>query len=105
MALLQGVLLAQELHLPHVIMESDALAAVQAINDKPTGSSPGNLIQEILRIRSSFESCSFQHIGKDFNQVAHELAQHARRIESSQLWKGVTPPFISLLIQSDVLSV
>ena len=45
MALLQGVLLAQELHLPRVIMESDALAAVQAINDKPTGSSSGNLIQ------------------------------------------------------------
>ena len=102
MALLQGVLLAQELHLPQVIMESDALAAIQAINDKSTSSNSGHLIQEILHIRSSFESCTFQHIGRDFNQVAHELAQHAHRTESSQLLKGVTP-FISLLIQSDVL--
>ena len=44
MALLQGVLLAQELHLPRVIMESDALAAIQAINDKSTGSSSGHLM-------------------------------------------------------------
>ena len=48
MALLRGVLLAQELHLPRVILESDALAAIQAINDKSTGSSSGHLIQEIL---------------------------------------------------------
>ena len=102
MVLLQGVLLAQELHLPRVILESDALAAIQAINDKSTGSSSGHLIQEILQIRSSFESCTFQHICRDFNQVARELAQHARRTENSHLWKGVTP-FISLLIQSDVM--
>ena len=77
--------------------------AVEAINDKSIGSGLGHLIQEILQIRSSFESCSFQHIGRDFNQVAHELAQHARKFESSQIWKGVTPPFISFLIQLDVL--
>ena len=74
MVLLQGVLLARYLHLPRVILESDALAAIQAINDKSTGSSSGHLIQEILQIRSSFESCTFQHICREFNQVAHELA-------------------------------
>ena len=50
MALLQGVLLAQELHLPWVILKSDALVAIQAINDKSMGSSSGHLIQEILQI-------------------------------------------------------
>ena len=50
MALLSGVMLAQELHLPWVILESDALVAIQAINDKSTGSSSGYLIQEILQI-------------------------------------------------------
>ena len=101
MALLQGILLAQDLHLPRVILESDALVAIQAINNKYTGSSSGHLILEILHIRSSFESCSFQHISRDFNQVAHELAHYARRTGNSQLWRGVTPPFISLLIQLD----
>ena len=101
MALLQGILLAQDLHLPRVILESDALVAIQAINNKYTGSSSGEIILEILHIRSSFESCSFQHISRDFNQVAHELAHYARRTGNSQLWRGVTPPFISLLIQLD----
>ena len=43
-------MLAQELHLPWVILESDALVAIEAINDKSTGSSSGYLIQEILQI-------------------------------------------------------
>ena len=38
-ALLQGVLLPQELHLPWVILKPDALAAIQAINYKSMGSS------------------------------------------------------------------
>ena len=101
MALLQGILLAQDLHLPRVILESDALVAIQAINNKYIGSSSGHLILEILHIRSSFESCSFQHISRDFNEVAHELAHYACRTGNSQLWRGVTPPFISLLIQLD----
>ena len=101
MALLHGILLAQDLQLSRVILESDALAAVQDINNKYTGSSSGHLIMDILHSCSSFKSCSFQHISRNFNQVAHELTHYARRKNSSQLWLGVTPPFLSLLIHSD----
>ena len=100
-ALLHGILLARDLQLSRVILESDALVAIQDINNKYTGSSSGHLIMDILHSCSSFESCSFQHISRDFNQVAHELAHYARRTGSSQLWMGVTPPFLSLLIHSD----
>ena len=48
MALLHGILLALDLHLPRIIMESDALVAIQAINDKSIGGCSGHLIQEIL---------------------------------------------------------
>ena len=82
-------------------LESDALVAIQDINNKYTGSSSGHLIMDILHICSSFESCSFQHISRGFNQVAHELAHYAHRTGFSQLWMGVTPPFLSLLIHSD----
>ena len=101
MTLLHGILLARDLQLSQVILESDALVAIQDINNKYTGSSSGNLIMDILHICSSFESCSLQHISRDFNQVAHELAHYARRTGFSQLWMGVTPPFLSLLIHLD----
>ncbi|XP_075649953.1 uncharacterized protein LOC142620475 [Castanea sativa] len=103
LALLHGVMLAQELHLSRVLMESDALAVIQAVNDKCTGCRSGHIIQDILQSRNSFESCTFQHTSRQFNQVAHELAHYARRAECSQDWRGVTPPFIAALVQADQL--
>nr|XP_023913516.1 uncharacterized protein LOC112025081 [Quercus suber] len=51
-ALEQGVLLAQELQLPRVIVESDALAVIQAINDKATRSSLVTLYRKFFKFVS-----------------------------------------------------
>nr|XP_023920436.1 uncharacterized protein LOC112031966 [Quercus suber] len=100
----QGVLLAQELQLPRVIFESDALAIIEAVNDNATGSSYGHLIQGILQVCQSFESCHFKHLSRSFNLVAHELAQDARRTGNRQIWKVVAPPFVQSFLQSDLCS-
>lgn len=47
-ALEHGILFAQELHLTRVIVESDSLNVIQAINEGATGSSMGHIIQGIL---------------------------------------------------------
>ena len=60
----------------------------------------GHLIQGIQLARSSFSCCSFQHVRRDYNRVAHELAQFAKCNHVSNLWKGVIPPFLVHLIQS-----
>ena len=101
-ALEQGVLFAQELQLPRVIFESDALAVIQAVNDKATGSLFGHLIHGILQNCESFESYHFKHLNRRFNSVAHELAQHARRTGICQIWKGVAPPFVLSFLHSDL---
>ena len=51
----------------------------------------------------SFEFCSSKHVNRDFNVVAHELAQLARSEESSCLWYGVFPPVVSVLVHNDFL--
>ena len=79
MALEHGVLLAQELQLSRVIIESDSLNAIQAVHDKATGSNYGHIVQGILQVSESFETCLFKHLSRNFNSVAHELAQLARR--------------------------
>ena len=101
-ALEQGVLFAQELQLPWVIFEYDALAMIQAVNDKATGSFYGHLIHGILQNCESFESYHFKHLNRRFNSVAHELAQHARRTGTCEIWKGVAPPFVLPFLHSDL---
>ena len=103
-ALEQGILFAQELQLPRVIFEFDALAFIQEVNDKAMGSMYGHLIRGILQVSESFESCHFKHLSRSFNSVAHELAQHARRTRNRQIWKGVAPPFVLSFLQSNLCS-
>lgn len=99
-AMRQGVLLAQEMTLSKVIFESDALSVIQAITQDLCGSKTSHLIQGIQLAKASFFSCSFHHVKRDYNRVAHKLAQFAKCNHASNVWKGVTPPFLDHLIQS-----
>ena len=74
-----GILLAHELQLTQIIVESDSLNAIQAINEGAMGSNMVHIIQGIIQVSVSFKSCLFKHINRSFNSMAHELAQHARR--------------------------
>ncbi|XP_075644404.1 uncharacterized protein LOC142615551 [Castanea sativa] len=99
-AMEQGVLLAQEMTLSKVIFESDAISVIQAISQDLFGSETGHLVQGIQLAKSSFLRCSFRHVKRDCNRAAHELAQLAKNSHASNVWKGVTPPFLVHLIQS-----
>ena len=103
MTLEHGVLLAQEIQLSRIIIESDSLNAIQAIHDKATGSSYGHIVQGILQVSESFETCLFKHLSRNFNSVAHELAQLARRSRPQHVWIGVTPPCVTSFIQADMM--
>ena len=99
----QGLLLAWELHLPRVILESDALTVIQALNDNSTRSELSHILQGIQLVCDSIEFCIFKHVSRDFNVVAHELAQLSRSEESTRLWNGVPPLAVSMLVHSDSL--
>ena len=93
LAIEQGFLLAQELHLPCVMCESDASNVVNAINDSAIGTSFGHIIQDIIQAQASFAFCTFRFLSRAFNYAAHELAHFARWTGSHQVWYGVTPSF------------
>ena len=98
----QGLLLVQEMELPQVMMESDALATILAINQGNSRGEAGHLVEGILRAKAFFSSCSFANLKRDFNKVVHELAQFAKVNLCTQVWKGVTTPFVSHLVVSNL---
>ena len=103
LAMEQGILLAQELHLPRVMFESDASNVVSAINDSATGTPFGHIIQDIIQAQASFVLCTFRFLSRAFNYAAHELAHFACRTGSYQVWYGVTPSFLESIVQTDML--
>ena len=69
------MLLALELGISHVIVESDALSIIQAINEGVLGGELGHIVQNIKDISSSFSWCSFQHLNRSGNKAAMNLQE------------------------------
>ena len=40
---------------------------------------------------------------REYNRVAHELAQCTRQNEVSQVWKGACPPMVQHIVQADCI--
>ena len=78
-------MLALETGISYVIFEFGALSIIQAINEGDLGGELRLIIQSIKDISSSFNWCSFQHLKRDGNKVAHELAKAARNTGVSQV--------------------
>ena len=102
-AVKQGIVLAQELQLSRVMFESDALIVINTINDSAFGTLYEHIIQDISYAQSFFVYCSFRHLNRAFNCLAHELAQFACSNRSVHLWKGVTLSFLDPFVQRDML--
>ena len=88
LAVEEGVLLARERALHQIILEIDSLAVVQAISTRSSHGEVGTVIQGVLVLLESFCSWKVQHLKRDYNSVAYELAQLAKGSTESQIWNG-----------------
>ena len=102
LAIQEGMLLAAEMEVSHAIFESNALSIIQTINDGIHGSELGHIIRNIREVSSSFTWCSFQHLKREGNRVAHELARVAGNLGASQVWKRAIPSLVKHLITEDL---
>ena len=98
-----GVLLAKELGLQQIIIESDSLLAVQSISANEVSGETGHIVQGILSIMDCFSSWQIRHVKRDSNRLAHELALYAKCKEMSQVWEGCSPSIVRHLIHQDCL--
>lgn len=89
-----GVLLTQELNLMDIIVELDSLSIVQSFKNREIKGVLGHIIQGTHQTLSAFRYWDFQHLKRESNRAAHELAHLARVSGVSQFWKGIDPPCI-----------
>ena len=98
-----GILLARELDLQQIIIESDSLAVVQRISSKDYSGGFGHIVNGIVNLLDGFAGWQIRHVKRDFNRVAHELAKFARCNNVSHLWRGVSPPIVRTLMHLDCM--
>lgn len=97
----EGILLASEMELQQIIIKSDSLMVVEAINTSSFHGDMGPIIQGILGILSQLSSWKVKHLKRDYNRVVHELAQNAKAAGTSQQWRGMEPPMLQQFLLVD----
>ena len=95
LAIQEGCLLAKEMGLCHIVIESDAQNVVLTVQSKKyEGPNVGNIIYSIVGLLSSFSMGHIIYCPRDSNKVAHMLAQHARDIDGRRVWRNNGPALI-----------
>jgi hypothetical protein len=102
LACLEGIQLTVEgVRLPTEV-ETDCSALVQAVNTAGSSSArrPG-LILEIKDISRLLPDCKVAHVRRDANQVAHGLAQLAKKKRQCMVMHGNVPQEIQAMVAND----
>ena len=69
-----------------MVIEGDSLHVIQAIIDtKPVQTLYGHIIEEI-KLLSSLFTCSFLHVNRKGNMLAHALARRAVLFADTEVW-------------------
>ena len=64
----------------------------------------GHIIKDCNFSRCLFQTCSFSHVRRQGNGVAHALARRARMSFPLTVWMELVPPNITYLVYVDITS-
>ena len=94
---------ARELSLFDVILEGDCLQVVRALNAfGGCNTLYGHVVNETKRLRAALRHCSYQHVGRDGNKLAHCLARRVVSTADIDVWVEDLPRDLDAKFQSDL---
>jgi len=99
----EGLALAADWAPLPAIVESDCSVVIKYLNC-PSGqrSSSTFLIEDAMEEAGKLPRVEFRHVSRMQNQVAHELAQMAKRLRHSAVWRERVPVCVEQACASDV---
>ena len=99
----RAVEFARELSLFYVILEGDCLGVVQALNAfGGYNTLYGNVVVETKRLGAVLRHCSYQHVGRDGNKLAHCLARRVVSSADTDVWVEDIPEDLDVVFQTDL---
>ncbi|XP_050280472.1 uncharacterized protein LOC126721479 [Quercus robur] len=99
----RAILFAQELCLGQVMVEGDSLRVITAINNPQKNRTQwGHVVEDIKKASSWFQTCSFGHIYREGNSLAHSLAKRAVLSADLDVWLEDLPQDLIDVFQSDL---
>ena len=102
----RAALFASECGFQQLSFEGDSKLVIKALRQgEMQHSSVGHILKDTMSYVSSFQSCSFSHVGRQDNTVAHALAQRARLSFPIVLWMESVPLDIMSFVMSDISSI
>jgi hypothetical protein len=86
-----------------VVLEGDSMEVVTALKRGGNCSERyGHFVDDARQLLNSLELWHVQHVGREANTVAHELAQHGATLADECIWTTDFPDFLMPLVLSDV---
>ncbi|XWS52260.1 hypothetical protein CRYUN_Cryun11dG0053300 [Craigia yunnanensis] len=93
MTILFGLQVTNEQDFQELLVESDRLMAVKEIAQREESLCEwGSLIKDIQERSMDFNLCSFKHINRCANVLAHNLAKVDCEIGAQKMWRNSLPP-------------
>ena len=98
----QAISFAKELSIHEMVIEGDSLRVIQAINEaRPVRTMYGHVVDDI-RFLSSSVRCSFLHVKRKGNRLAHALAHRAVSSANFDVWLEDLPRDLADIFKFDL---
>ncbi|KAK7825535.1 hypothetical protein CFP56_033028 [Quercus suber] len=99
----RAVEFARELSLFDVIVEGDYLQVVRALSASGgCNTLYGHIVNETKRLGAGLRYCSYQHVGREGNKLAHCLARRAASAADIDVWVEDLLGDLDVVFQSDL---
>ena len=101
LALREGLRFAKEIECVDIVVETDAINVVSAVEDNRELSTEGPILEDVKQLFAQLRSTGIHHIRRSANHVAHLLARFGFNSKCTNVWISETPSVVSNAVSID----